>query len=137
MEFNHHDAHEGASIHVDDISVNQTVALGSPRSPMNTVTPMDYATAGEDDEEEDSGPMFCVGDIVDVMRRMWAGINRPGGVGRIKEINYDEEEDEYRYSVEYVVNGGRENNIERIYLNKAPDIEDNSKRQRHTRGRCR
>ena len=33
---------------------------------------------------------FQVGDVVDVMRRMWPGINKPGGVARITKIRFDE-----------------------------------------------
>ena len=33
---------------------------------------------------------FVIGDVVDVTRRMWPGVNKPGGVGRITKIRYNE-----------------------------------------------
>lgn len=46
----------------------------------------DFAPQTElDTQEEDR---FNVGDIVMVMRRMWPGMNNPGGVGRIAAIHF-------------------------------------------------
>lgn len=87
-------------------------------------------------EEETIGPEFKVSDVVDVMPRLWAGINKPGGVARITKVNYDPEEDEYTYNVAYVLHSGGETNVERVYINLV-QLEDTSKRQRQIRGRCR
>jgi hypothetical protein len=87
------------------------------------------------DDDDTEGPEFSVKDVVDVMARLWAGINKPGGRARITKINYDPEEDEYTYNVSYVL-GGTETKVERIYLNLVED-DSSSKRQRHIRGRCR
>lgn len=88
---------------------------------------------GDDDGTE--GPEFKHLDLVDVMPRLWAGINKPGGIGRISKVNYDAEEDQYTYNVAYV-HGGGETKVERIYINLVHE-ETIGKKQRQTRGRCR
>ncbi|CAK4668487.1 unnamed protein product [Aphanomyces euteiches] len=58
---------------------------------------------------------FQVGDTVDVMPRMWSGINKPGGVGRIKKKHPDA-----KYDVEYIL-GSREKGVEAIYIRRYTD----------------
>ena len=94
------------------------------------------ATHAASDSEGTVGPQFCVNDVVDVMPRLWAGINKPGGVARITKVNYDAEEDEYTYNVSYIVHGGGETRVEQIYVNRL-EVEAPSARQQHIRGRCR
>lgn len=45
----------------------------------------------ESDElpSQGSALVFVVGEIVEVMRRMWPGMNKPGGIARITKIHYD------------------------------------------------
>jgi hypothetical protein len=93
---------------------------------------------GQDASDSDGtvGPQFSVKEVVDVMPRLWAGINKPGGVARITKVNYDAEEDEYTYNVSYIVHGGGETRVEQIYINRL-EMEAPSARQQHIRGRCR
>lgn len=49
------------------------------------------------DEEGDNSSIvqkedahFTIGDVVDVMPRLWPGINKPGGVGRVYGVHFDE-----------------------------------------------
>lgn len=94
---------------------------------------VDRNDGSNDDEHETEGPEFMIRDVVEVMPRLWAGINKPGGVGRITKINFDPEEDEYTYNISYVL-GGSEPRVERIYITLVQD--DNSKR-RQIKGRCK
>lgn len=93
-------------------------------------------TGTQSDSEGTVGPRFSVKDIVDVMPRLWAGINKPGGAARITKVNYDAEEDEYTYNVSYIVHSGGETHVEQIYINLRNEVEP-AERQRHIRGRCR
>lgn len=92
------------------------------------------AQSTPNDDELTDGPQFQVGNLVEVMARLWAGINKPGGAGRITKVHFDAEEDEYTYTVSYIVNGGRESNVEAVYIKLTH--EDGSKK-RSIRGRCK
>ncbi len=104
-----------------------------------------------DTPEEDR---FRIGDIVMVMRRMWPGMNNPGGVGRIAAIHFNPgqyftsptclsrliingfyiaDEDTHFYEVHYVL-GGKETKVEGKYIKIHIEEAD---RGRSTRGRCR
>lgn len=91
----------------------------------------------DDDDELTMGPKFKVSDIVDVMPRLWAGINKPGGAARITYVNYDQEEDEYTYNVSYIIHSGSEQKVEGIYINKLDQEDGPQKKVRSVRGRCR
>lgn len=84
-------------------------------------------------ESLDDGRAFDIGDVVDVMPRLWSGINKPGGAARIREVTYDEEEEEHTYTVKYIL-GGIEKEVSGVYITSA-DL--NGKKQRGTIGRCR
>lgn len=43
-----------------------------------------------DEEKDESSSFFPIGTVVDVMPRLWPGINKPGGVGRVYGVHYDE-----------------------------------------------
>lgn len=43
-----------------------------------------------DGDKEGSASFFTIGTVVDVMPRLWPGINKPGGVGRVYGVHYDE-----------------------------------------------
>jgi hypothetical protein len=118
---------------VSSAGILQDTLIDDDNSVFDKVTNKPQADPRDDDSTE--GPEFSVKDVVDVMARLWAGINKPGGRARVTKINYDPEEDEYTYNVSYVL-GGTETKVERIYLNLVED-DGSSKRQRHTRGRCR
>jgi len=84
-------------------------------------------------ESTDDGRQFDVGDVVDVMPRLWSGINKPGGAARIKAFVYDEDGDEFTYTVKYVL-GGVEKDVSGVYITSA-DLD--GKKHRGTIGRCR
>lgn len=85
---------------------------------------------------DDSQPfLFAVGDVVDVMRRAWVGINKPGGVGKIIKIwktSVEEPSGEMLYDVKYTL-GGRDKRVEQRYITHVDFRLD----RRDTRGRCR
>lgn len=74
---------------------------------------------------------FCIDDVVEVARRAWVGINKPGGVGKI--ISIVEEDGRCLYGVKYAL-GGREKGIEKRYISYYNLNKDN---KRDTIGRCR
>ena len=88
--------------------------------------------------EEDKN-LFNVGEIVDVMSRHWPGINKPGGVGRVVHIDFDEENMCFLYDVQYTVAGGKDTVIEERYLRSAAWAESDAgnRRGRSTLGRCK
>ncbi|KAF0684435.1 Aste57867_23576 [Aphanomyces stellatus] len=55
---------------------------------------------------------FNVGELVDVMPRLWTGSNKPGGVGRIKKKHEGD-----KYDIDYVL-GSREKGVEAIYMTR-------------------
>ncbi|KAL3936692.1 MAG: hypothetical protein SGARI_002446, partial [Bacillariaceae sp.] len=68
-----------------------------------------------------SSNTFPVGTIVTVERRTWAGINKPGGVGRITKVNEDG-----TFNVAYVL-GGKEANVDETFITKEDEIEEAEK----------
>jgi len=83
-------------------------------------------------EKDDPISNITVGSMVEVARRMWPGINRPGGAGRVTRVYYDHDagmdldDDENRnvehktfpthVNVHYVVEGGSETRIPIEYV---------------------
>lgn len=84
-------------------------------------------------EHADDGCDFDIGDVVDVMPRLWSGINKPGGAARITAVTYDEDEEEHTYTVKYIL-GGVEKDVSGVYITSA-NLE--GKKHRGTIGRCR
>ena len=119
--------HENQHENIIDPLADDTELLSPNNEP-------EYLTGSTGNEDGTIGPKFKLGDVVDVMPRLWAGINKPGGAARIAKINYDQEEDEYTYNVSYILHGGRELDVEGIYINI---LEANESVRRNTRGRCR
>ena len=64
------------------------------------------------------GPRFNINDWVSVDRRMWRGINKPGGIARITAIieNIVDSGVEYSYNVKYPVENGREKGVEEVFI---------------------
>lgn len=100
----------------------------------------------------DSQSFFQVNDLVEVMARMWPGINKEGGVAKILAVHYSEgcvdndrseslitsldffvEEDEYLYDVRYMVSNRREMKLEERYIK----LYESESGPRKTQGRCR
>ncbi|KAH7480038.1 Protein Jade-1 [Phytophthora ramorum] len=72
---------------------------------------------GSDAEVEEKIPLD-VGTTVTVAKRTWPGMNKLGGVGRIKKVNEKTLPDgakRFTYNVVYVM-GGKENNVERKWI---------------------
>lgn len=107
-------------------------------NPTNAYVTADSTSAtdiegGPSPANDTDGPEFAVGDVVDVMPRTWSGINKPGGPGRIKTVTFDNEEEEYTYTVRYILHGGIEKNVSGVYINMMNEV---NKQQRGTKGRC-
>jgi hypothetical protein len=71
---------------------------------------------------EDATEMFRVGDTVEVQARMWPGINRHGGVGRVMDVHRDERGVLAHVDVKYIVVGGRERLVPVEYVALAPQF---------------
>ncbi|KDO26745.1 hypothetical protein SPRG_20543 [Saprolegnia parasitica CBS 223.65] len=80
------------------------------------------------DNEEAPTPSvaFRVGDTVRVTERTWKGINKPGGVARIKK-KHEISASAVTYDVEYIL-GGAEKAVEAMYI--APHVADVSGKKR-------
>jgi len=74
--------------------------------------------ANDQDFESSEMPEWAMGTIVRVQARTWPGINKQGGVGRITKHNPDG-----TYNITYVL-GGKESNVESIFISKEEDEED-------------
>lgn len=95
---------------------------------------------------------FHVHDDVTVEARMFPGVNKLGGVGKVIKVNFREQgiflfsagikftysettEEDYVYSVKYTVESGTEHNIEEKYI-KHHSFSNDDKRSFKIRGRC-
>lgn len=57
-----------------------------------------------------------VGSLVSVQSRTWAGINKPGGVGRVSKVYYESPDTPTHVDVKYIVNSGGETHVEMIFV---------------------
>ncbi len=73
-----------------------------------------------------------IGVLVNVVSRTWPGINKPGGVGRITDINYKEEV--MCVDVEYIL-GGSDKSVELEYVKKHVFEQEEGRSSRRSRGR--
>ncbi len=73
-----------------------------------------------------------IGVLVNVVSRTWPGINKPGGVGRITDINYKEEV--MCVDVEYIL-GGTDKSVELEYVKKHVFEQEEGRSSRRSRGR--
>eukprot|EP01032_Pedospumella_encystans_P034907 gene34907-39472_t len=95
-------------------------ALAADKADMpSEVNVLDHQQATQ--ESTDDGREFDIGDVVDVMPRLWSGINKPGGAARIKAFAYDDDEEEFTYTVKYIL-GGVEKDVSGVYITSA-DLE--------------
>lgn len=63
-----------------------------------------------------------VGDIVNVQARTWPGVNKPGGVARIANV------EDGAYDVTYVL-GGRESNVDSVFISSMASEEPKRRKQ--------
>lgn len=103
----------------------------------------------EGGNDGDQGITFTIGTVVEVMARCWVGSNKPGGVGRVIGVHFNEgnsfllhhyylsdletEDDSTLYDVAYIVNNGKEYSIEERYV-RLHEVETG---RRRTQGRCK
>lgn len=86
-------------------------------------------SAQQEAGQHDDSNSLTVGKIVQVEARTWPGINKPGGVGRITQLNYSEDGKELiSVNVHYTVVGGRERHVPIEHVQAAPEFDapDNS-----------
>ena len=83
--------------------------------------------AAEPADEDDAEPWWRVGAIVEVAPRCWPGINRPGGVGRITEVSFDDMEGPV-CSVKYLVGGGKDAAVPKRFVGAQAAVADRSHR---------
>mmetsp|Transcript_7738 Transcript_7738/g.11060 ORF Transcript_7738/g.11060 Transcript_7738/m.11060 type:complete len:398 (-) Transcript_7738:166-1359(-) len=91
-------------------------------------------------ESSDSSSFLpSIGSLVNVESRTWAGINKPGGVGRITAVHYEDDEKDVRFGakpklvtsvdVKYVVGTGKETYVD-VFFVKEHSFENNRGRRR-------
>ncbi|EGZ05519.1 hypothetical protein PHYSODRAFT_320134 [Phytophthora sojae] len=92
--------------------------------------------SGESNHAEskvDEQTAIAVGTTVNVAKRTWPGMNKLGGVGRIRKVNEETRPDgtkRFTYNIVYVVAGGFEKNVERKYISVVDiDAEDSEKNE--------
>ena len=79
--------------------------------------------------------LFAVGDLVNVTPRTWAGINKPGGTGRVVQCNECEGPDDkqgiyYEYSIRYVLDGSLETEVDEAFLEPYVELTRSSRKSR-------
>ena len=113
---------------------------------------------GNDNEVQDNNEVvefITVGRLVEVASRTWPGINKPGGVAKVKVVHFDDDEDKDNYNdnnatttttvtateeegrkrkspthvnVQYMVGGSKEKRVPIEYVKLAPEYEVPSSR---------
>eukprot|EP01031_Cornospumella_fuschlensis_P033534 gene33534-40569_t len=68
-----------------------------------------------------------VGSLVNVLPRTWAGINKLGGVGRVEQCT--EVEDCLLYSVRYVLDGTRDDDVPSAFIEKYVELGRSNRRR--------
>jgi len=80
-----------------------------------------------------------IGSIVNIQSRTWPGINKPGGVGRITAVYYDDNKENTKVThvdVKYVVNGGSETNVDCVFVREY-HLHGNEGKERSRRAKLR
>jgi len=83
---------------------------------------------GDESEKSFHLEPFCptIGSLCNVTSRTWAGINKPGGIGRVLQVYYDADgKIPTHVDVKYIVNHGRENRVEMVFV-EPYHLEDNA-----------
>eukprot|EP00981_Chlorochromonas_danica_P003668 scaffold681_cov173-Ochromonas_danica.AAC.31 len=111
-----------------------------PSSPSLLVLPTEPSTTTSTTEEQSSSssthnqPMiFEVGSLVNVLPRTWAGINKLGGVGRVEEVQHVDTIGPV-YSVKYVLDGLRDEDIPAAFVEAYSELNRSSRRSKRSLG---
>jgi len=92
--------------------------------------PMKKETAKTNSLHDFENDEIEVNSIVEVQRRMWSGINKPGGTARVKKCHYYGREDSKRLThvdVRYIVMGGSEKKVSIKYCKLTTDKDTKTK----------
>jgi hypothetical protein len=73
---------------------------------------------------------YHIGQFVQVEPRLWAGINRPGGVGRVTHIDYCQHGYVETVDVKYVVGSGTDTKVDLDFIRPHVELERNSRSRR-------
>jgi hypothetical protein len=73
---------------------------------------------------------YHIGQLVQVEPRLWAGINRPGGVGRVTHIDYCQHGYVETVDVKYVVGSGTDTKVDLDFIRPHVELERNSRSRR-------
>jgi hypothetical protein len=118
-----HGVHTATAVNEAPIITDNNNAPSTTMNPSTAVLPSNTAASTAAD-------VFQVGQVVEVEARTWPGINKPGGVGRITNVQCDDDGSSFLYDVSYVL-GGRESRVEAVFLSKlgnylacSPDAEN-------------
>ena len=100
---------------------DNNITLVSSTTPAGGFTELNTASAASNN----SIPTFAVKDVVDVASRTGPGMNKQGGSARITKVHASG----VAYDVNYIIGGGREKNVDQVYITR-PVPEDDQKRDR-------
>ena len=83
-----------------------------------------YATMSSNNgNHDDNHEVIAVGRLVEVASRTWPGINKPGGVARVIDVNHDNEDKLVSVNVHYILGSSKEKNVPVEYVKLAPQYE--------------
>jgi hypothetical protein len=70
-------------------------------------------------------PLFSVGQIIEVVSRTWAGINKLGGTARILSIN----QNGLSYDIKYVLTSTREKDVQATFIKPLEEFTKEKRRR--------
>lgn len=73
---------------------------------------------------------YQVGQLVNVEARLWAGINRPGGIGRITKVDYCQHGYVETVDVKYIVGSGSDTKVDLEFIQPHKELERTSRSRR-------
>jgi len=77
--------------------------------------------------------IFTVGALVNVQSRTWAGINKPGGVGAVCGVHCQDDGEDEKYDIKYVL-GGQEKGVSLEFIGPYEDLASGKSSKRTRRG---
>ena len=73
---------------------------------------------------------FEIGRVIEVLPRTWAGINKPGGHGRIINITTDSITNEIFYDIKYILTNTKEKRIPCLFIESSEDLTRNERTEK-------
>ena len=73
---------------------------------------------------------FEIGQVIEVLPRTWAGINKPGGHGRVINITTDSITNEVFYDIKYILTNTKEKRIPSLFIESSEDLTRNERTEK-------